>query len=156
MRGDLAGNDRTSTTETKCPRCGEQGVAADFFHSADGLICESCHKLARTQERKRDTARDGDIEAMLNGLLAVAMGFGAISFIVFLPRGPTPSRTLGVFGTCILVAMFTRVRAGRLAKIAPHGALWRRVATFGALLAGCALVAALLFLRLAPAHVVGR
>ncbi|MFT3766961.1 MAG: hypothetical protein QM820_15800 [Minicystis sp.] len=132
---------RTSTEHANCPICGVRGEAAAFFHSAQGLVCEVCHHRARAEERARNAAREGGVDAMLNGLLSLAAGLATSVFVTLLPEGPLPTRSISLFLFGVAVAVAARVRAGRFVESAPRGRMWRTVATFGAALAVCALVA---------------
>jgi hypothetical protein len=129
---------RTSARHT-CPRCGASGEAATFYHAAEGLICGPCHTRDKRADRARNQKSEARIDAMMNGLLALACGVGAALFAFSAPDGPMPVRAVALFALALAATATCVVRSFRFASMFPRAPAARTVSLVGAALAFVAL-----------------
>lgn len=129
-----------------CARCKTEGVADKFYHSADGLLCPACFRDEKVSDRRRTARAEGSVDAMMNGLLALAAGFGCFIFGILGPADTLAyNRGARLFALGISVTIVAIVRAVRFPDTIERAALWKTVAFVGGALLSFGVLA--VFLR---------
>ena len=99
---DAASGYRTGP-ESPCARCGAPGDRASFFHAAEGLVCESCHRAEKVAEKARDNVREGRFMTASLGSLSAACALLSLSFVALHPAGIVTFGAFKLFAAAVAI-----------------------------------------------------
>jgi hypothetical protein len=120
-----------------CAACGTPLIAAKAHLSSDGPVCEACHKAASAVDRRRNVARESNVNALLGGIFSVLGG----AWLLVTALGGVIFVKLSLIAVIVVVGAVATVL--RMQTTAAHGTLGKGLVVLGAIAGALGLVGVL-------------